>query len=240
MRRSVASLAFATFTITGMLVMSSTVGAAQKDEAPPSGDDRAVSYPGNVVAADCGQLWPGTVAVEVDAVVDQSNTYIDITGIPEGTIVSGVIVKGSDGYNKYEESTFEKLPWVGLHAPIAGGSEKPAQISHWFVCGKSDSTTTTPSVPSTTPSTTTTTATTTTTTSSTNTTTTTTDATSVTTTTSAGATTTTVAPVPVDNDDLPDTGSNVGWMILLGAALLLGGGALLTVPRIRAAVLRRF
>ncbi|WP_436493651.1 LPXTG cell wall anchor domain-containing protein [Actinokineospora sp. HUAS TT18] len=244
MRRSVASLTLAAFSIAGMLALSGTVGAAQND-TPPSGDDRATSHPvqagNNVTEADCPTLFPGSTAVTVTYTVDQAGVYLDITAIPAGTTVAGVIVKGSSAYNKYTLESLggvAALPWNDLHAPLAGQSEGPAQISHWFVCGTKDTSTTTSPTTTTTTDTTTTTTETTTTTTGTEPTSTTTASTTVTTTRPA-TTTTTVAPVPVDNDDLPDTGSNVGWMILLGAALLLTGGALMTVPRIRNAVLRR-
>jgi LPXTG-motif cell wall-anchored protein len=228
-----------------MLAMSGPVGAATGD-TPPSGDDRATSFstPGglNVTAADCATLWPGTTAITVTATVDA--TYIKITGLPAGTTVSGVIVKGGPAYNRYDLAKLGTLPWAELHSPLSPGNEtKPAGISHWFACGKA-AVIDQPSTPVTTNPTTTLTTT------STKTASTTTTATSVPTSTVPTSTVptsiTTAAVVPsttsvavADASNLPDTGANVGWLVVIGAVLLLGGGIVLGVPKVRNALLRR-
>jgi len=233
MRRFVASMTAAASGAAAMLAMAGVGVAAPENPAPPSGDERAVSYSGNVVAADCPTLWPGSTAVEVDATITDE-TYITITEIPDGVEIVGVVVKGGDGYNVYEADSELLSPWVLLHAPLAGNSEGPAAISHWFVCGVTEQSTSTTT--STTPPTSSTSGTTT----SSTTTSSTTESSSPTGEPSTSVTTTSMAAVPVVNDeDLASTGANVGWLVLLGGALLLAGGALLGFPHVRKALLRR-
>jgi LPXTG-motif cell wall-anchored protein len=239
-----ATMAVATAALAGTVLFTATAAADQRG-VPASGDNRATAHDGNVVEKDCPKLFPGSTAITLKDLtysIDGTNTYIDITAVKNGAEVAGVVVKGGPAYNVYEVADLGNLPWLDLHSPI-NPSGKPAQISHWFVCGTKGLTTTT---------TTTTTKTTTTTTGTTETTTTT-DATTTTTVGggSGGATTTTtiapgggnagttttsadVAPAASD-DDLASTGFNGGWLVALGAVLLLGGGALLIVMRTRGA-----
>ena len=105
--------------------------AAVQGDVPASGDDRAKSYAGNAVTcADAGLA--GSI-VEVTASDD--GTYLDITAVPEGTTVSGVVVKGGNGYNVYAAGSLGELPWLELHAPV-NASDNPAAISHSYVCGE--------------------------------------------------------------------------------------------------------
>lgn len=233
MRTFVASLTFTAVTAASLLALSGTA-TAQDVDLPPAGDDRAVYFEGNIKPADCPTLWPGSEAIFGEEEPAENTMSIDINEedlaeLEEGIEIVGVVIKGGDGYNKYSAEKLGELPWLKLHSPYNNGGQIAA-ISHWFACGVVDDTTTT--------TTTTTTAATTTTTAGGTTTTT---AGETTTTTVGNTTTTTKAAVaPVSNDsDLPDTGANVGWMIFLGAALLLSGGLLMGVPRIRNAVLRR-
>jgi hypothetical protein len=69
-----------------------------------------------------------------------ASTYVTVAGVPDGTTVTGIVVKGSDAYNVYLPGA---LPWKNLHSPIAGNSGKPATISHWFACGTETSTSST-------------------------------------------------------------------------------------------------
>jgi hypothetical protein len=216
---------------------------AAQPNLPASGDDRATGHAGNVVAKDCDTLFPGSSPVPPEKItysVDKSNTYLDITAVAPDVDVVGVIVKGGPGYNQYESANLGGLVWNDLHSPLRP-SGKPAQISHWFACGGTGTTST---------ATTTTTTTTSSGTSTTGTTTSTTSTTSggTTTTTTTGAlggggesttptvTTTSAGVVAAgDEDDLASTGFSGGWLVALAALLLLSGGALLFVVRTRAA-----
>jgi hypothetical protein len=118
-------------------------GAAQ--DAPPSGDPRATSYAGNAVDCDDAGL-PGTV-VTVSFTIDATGRFVTITGVPEGTALTGVVVKGGDAFNVYLSA-----PWTALHAPLVGGGKNIPEISHWFACGITSTTSpTTPPVTPTTP-----------------------------------------------------------------------------------------
>lgn len=205
---------------------------AQSDDDPVSGDDRATAHSGNVVGEKhCETLYPGSheVTADLTATADgegENGTYLDITAVADGVEVLGVIVKGGNAYNQYDVTALGDLPWLDLHSPI-NASGKPAAISHWFACGIGESTTT-PTEPTEPTETTTTT--------------TTDDSSPATTTTTGGSevsgteTTTTsadVAPAAQD-EDLAATGFNGGWLVALAAGLLLAGGAVLTLLRIRA------
>lgn len=220
--RSTRTVIVAAFAVGALFGVASTASATTD---PISGDDRAKAKPGNVVEKDCPELFPGSQAIDkadLTFEVDATNTFIDVTAIADGVEVVGVIVKGGPAYNVYTADSLAELPWLDLHSPhVASG--KPAQISHWFACGVKDTTTTTPPTS--------------------------TDTTPPTTTeppTSSPVTTTptTASPQPgvppaAGDDELADTGFNAGWLVALGAALLLGGGALLFMVRMRGARAKR-
>lgn len=221
MSRYIRATVALTSAVAGAVLFAAPAFAAPADD-PVAGDDRATAHPGNVVAADCAELYPGSHDVTGDLTATDDGTYLDVTAVADGVEVVGVIVKGGPAYNQYDVADLGDLPWLDLHSPL-NASGKPAAISHWFACGVGEATTTT------TPPTTTTT----TTDSSSPATTTTTggssvSGTSVTTTTSAD-----VAPAAQD-EDLASTGFNGGWMVALAAGLLLAGGAVLTLVRKRA------
>ncbi|MFL6129685.1 MAG: hypothetical protein ACJ73E_11540 [Mycobacteriales bacterium] len=124
--------------IGSLVLLVAPAGAAQ--DAPPSGDPRATSYAGNAVDCDDADL-PGTV-VTVSFTIDPTGRFVTITGVPEGTTLTGVVVKGGDAYNVYLNA-----PWTALHAPLVGNGKNIPEISHWFACGV----TTSPTSPSPTP-----------------------------------------------------------------------------------------
>jgi hypothetical protein len=154
MAKSVIRNSLAAVLIAGGAALS-VAGAAFGAPPPPpqSGDPRAVVHAGN--ATTCAQAGLAGGIIAVTATVSQ-NTYITVTGVPTGTTVTGIVVKGAPAYNVYLPGALGSLPWPNLHPPLAGNSGKPATISHWFACGtKTSTTTTTP--PTTTTTTTTTT-----------------------------------------------------------------------------------
>ncbi|WP_007025254.1 hypothetical protein [Saccharomonospora iraqiensis] len=243
----------------GLLVGTATATAgAVAAEEDPGEDPRAVAHGGNTVTCDGAKDGilvsygdDGDVENVPELVyeggVPEQNRFVDITAIPERTEVTAIVVKGGPGYNVYtpgENGLSGEPAWTDLRAPLNNGDNIPA-ISHWFACGYQP-TTTTPGEPTsepedeptqddgpdepgtsseqpttrTEPSEETTTGT---------------EATTIAT--GGSGTTpqtaeTTVSPVN-ENDDLATTGFGSGWLIALGAALLLGGGALLALTRIR-------
>ncbi|WP_199432472.1 hypothetical protein [Qaidamihabitans albus] len=231
----------------GLLAGSATVAAATYVEDP-----RAEVVDGNVdegMKDACEKAGLAGEPLDKDDVEftggTQQDRFLTITEIPDGAEVTGIIVKGGDGYNLYvpgEKKLSATPPWKKLRAPLNNGGKIP-QISHWFLCGEvtTPSSTTSPSETETSTSTTTESSTTSTETSTSSETTspeesTTGVATSTTTSGAGGVATTTSQPAvsPAgDSGDLASTGFGSGWLIGLGALLLAGGGALLALTRMR-------
>ena len=113
-------------------------GGSASAAAPPSGDARATSFEGNAVTCADAGLTGDIISVTAT----QDGTLIDITAIPAGKTVTGVVVKGSDAYNVYLPAKLGALPWLDLHAPLNPNGQ-PAGLSHWYVCAVN----TTPSSP---------------------------------------------------------------------------------------------
>ncbi|QFZ17051.1 hypothetical protein [Saccharothrix syringae] len=168
-------------------------------------------------------------------------TYLTITGGVAGHTVTGVVVKGGDGYTVYKAAELGDLPWEGLKSPLNGGGKVPA-ISHWFFCaeqttpgeqpgGEEPDTPDTPNTPDTpTP-----------------------DAPETDTpgdqvvapapeapTTPTGTPTTpaSATPTAAEANDLANTGFGAGWLLFAGAALVVTGAAFVASPRLRG-LLRR-
>jgi LPXTG-motif cell wall-anchored protein len=201
----------------GTLFSSAAIAAAAPPPKtpPPSGDPRATSFAGNV--STCAEAGLPGVEINVTSHITEK-IYIDITAVPSGYTVTGVVVKGGDGYNRYPN--LGKLPWDDLHPPLVS-SGKPAEISHWFVCATKTTTTSTSTVKPPTSS-------------STSSTTSTKPPTSSSTISSGGAVVTpgSGSTPTAGGSELASTGFD-GWPYLLGAAALLvaGGGALLFTRR---------
>jgi len=221
-----------TFAVVAAVALFAGTAAAQPDDDPVSGDDRATAHAGNVVEKDCAKLFKGSSAIgagDLTSSVDGTNTYLDITAVADGVEVVAVIVKGGPAYNVYEAADLGDLAWLDLHSPLVS-SDKPAQISHWFACGVKKTTTTTTTTTTGTETTTSTTDTSTS--SSSSTTSDTSSSSSASTTTTTTTTSADVAPA-ADEEDLASTGFNGGWLIALAALLLLAGGGLLLFLRLR-------
>ncbi|MBP2476708.1 hypothetical protein JOF53_005580 [Crossiella equi] len=238
MRRSTA--------LPGMLVLALLALAGQAAAQPPlaSGDPRATAFDGNATtcAGFGGTLVTGQLTVSV------TSTHVTITAVPPQITLTAVVLKGGDAYNLYLPAGLGALPWTGLHSPLVGQNGNIPQISHWFACGTTKTTTTKTTTTTTTRTTTATTTTTTRATSTTRTSTTTggtttspgsTEPTTTPSSTSGESTTPvvsttpvrTTAPVPVAEEDLARTGFDGGWLLALGVLLLLGGGLTLAVLR---------
>ncbi|SHF41461.1 hypothetical protein [Streptoalloteichus hindustanus] len=234
------------------LVPAGTAAAAGREEPPASGDPRAVASSGNAVK--CSDVSLAGELVDLGHTVDESRASLDVTSLPEGLTVTGVVVKGGPAYNSYLPSALGPLPWRGLHAPV-NPSGKPAQISHWFACAQrtapptgvpptSGAVVPTPVAPAprsrvVTPAPARTTS----------------PPPAVTPGAAGGsaqgridpgppsspaqAAPAAKDPAPKEPGDLASTGFDGGWLVAVGGVLLLGGGALLASPRIRAALRRR-
>jgi hypothetical protein len=206
------SLIVASCAVGALIGFSSLASATPPDQTPESGDDRATAHSGNVVGRDCSDLFPGSTAVpqgDVQFEGGDNTAGLDITSVPDGIEIVGVIVKGGPAYNVYPN--LGDLPWLDLHAPLVPSGE-PAAVSHWFACGveKENETTTPPSESegpggggSTEP-------------------------------TETSAPQGDVSPA-AEEDELAATGVASGPLVALGAVLLLGGGALLLLMRTRGA-----
>lgn len=139
-----------------VVVLGMTVWAAA-EEPPPSGDTRAISHAGN--ASDCAGAglagealaeWSDegkdTANVTFEGGEPERDQYLTILDVADGFTVSGIVIKGGDGYNVYVPGARglpSDPPWRDLNAPLVGNGNVP-QISHWFVCAtKTPPTTTT-------------------------------------------------------------------------------------------------
>lgn len=226
-RAGLASAAFAA----AMLALTATAVAQ-----PTTDDSRATAYSGNVDinhedACTVGGLTGTPIAPGEFKSTGGDGQYLDITDVPGGFKVTGIVVKGGNAYNVYLAGKLGgALPWLDLRSPLNNGGKVP-QISHWYGCGIKDTTTTTTTTKT---STTTTTVSTVTHSSSPS------STTSATTTTTSGevapTTTTTQAFVPVaDEGGLASTGFGSAWLLGLGAALVAAGAAVVLVMRRRRA-----
>ncbi|MCK2245339.1 MULTISPECIES: hypothetical protein [unclassified Crossiella] len=219
-----------------LLLSAGLLGTATaQPTATSAGDPRATAFPSN--ATTCahanlpGQLITGQLTVNI-----AGGTHLTVTGVPLGLTVTGIVVKGGPGYNVYLPAGLGLLPWPGLHSPLVGQNGNIPEISHWFACGQAQtttkpttSTTTKPYSSSATTKPGSSTAITTTTTSGAGT-----PSTSTASTPRTTVPTSTPVPVPVANDDnLANTGFDGGWLIGLGAALVVAGGLVLGLTRLR-------
>lgn len=234
-RRLLGAAALLALSATGLL--GGTASASPGDTPPPAGDPRAVSAAKNLEWNHDNACAKAGLAGEAFDEKDeqgaptlpstQTETHLTITGGLEGYTVTGVVVKGGDGYNVYTAEKLGDLAWTDLHSPL-NNNGKPAGISHWFFCAEKDDTVTTTTPASTTSSTPATT----------------TDETTPTTTTTESVavtptTTSTPAAAGADNEnDLANTGFDGGWMLIVGLGLVAAGAAFVASPKLRT-LLRR-
>ncbi|TKG58709.1 hypothetical protein FCN18_37605 [Prauserella endophytica] len=224
------------------------VGSAVSASATAHEDPRAEIGEGNATTCEHAGLDGDLIdkgVLTYEGGKHNVDQYVTITDVPGNVTVTGIVVKGGDRHNVYEPGKRglpTTPPWTDLRSPLNKGGNIPA-ISHWYVCGVETTTTTTTSTTttetSTTETTTSETSTTTSESSSTETTTSESGDTATTTTTSSVAggagTSTSAAPVSPagDSGDLASTGFGGAWLIGLGALLLVGGGVLVFLTRMR-------
>ncbi|NKE56345.1 LPXTG cell wall anchor domain-containing protein [Lentzea sp. PSKA42] len=222
-------LASAAAAAVATLALTSTASA----QAPTTDDKRATPYTKNVdinhpEACTVGGLTGETIhPSEFTYTGGDNEIYLNVTGVPAGLTVTGVVVKGGPNFNVYLAKDLGPLPWNELRSPFNEGGQQ-AQISHWYGCGIEDETPSSSVTPSSSTSTSTSTS------SSSS------APTSASTTVSSSevavTTTTTAAVAPVVNEDnLASTGFGSAWLVGLGAALLAAGAAVLLVLRRRRA-----
>ncbi|MFF5987774.1 hypothetical protein [Prauserella flavalba] len=231
--------ALAVATLTAGLFLGSAVSAVATEHEDP----RAESFEGNAVTCEDAGL-DGDLIDKGDLTFtggkEEQDQYVTITDVADGITVTGIVVKGGDNYNVYvpgEKGLSETPPWEELRSPLNNGGQVP-QISHWYVCGTETTTTTTSTTTSTTETTTSETSTTTSESTTAESTTSERDDTTTTTTSSvAGGAVAPTSEAPVspagDSGDLASTGFSGAWLVGLGALLLLGGGALVFLTRMR-------
>jgi LPXTG-motif cell wall-anchored protein len=208
--------------VAGLVILvaapTGNVGAAAQQATPSTS-----VVEGNPTCGDLAPAGASWIELKVEPVVDGTfsdgmlTVTIDVSDTPDGPVfdwtsnigVDAVFVKGGPNgtlylYDPPAESTGD----TGLHAPVNPNNDKFFGLSHVSFCYDEDQETTTTSTTSSTTSTTSTTM------------------GESTTTTAMGAVTTTTP-----SGELPRTGSTAGPMLGIGAALLVGGAALVGYAR---------
>lgn len=220
-------LAATTVAAVATLALVTTAFATPDKPAPESGDTRATAYSGNVehnwpTACTVGELTGTSITSDKFTFTGGNDTTdLDITAIPSGVTITGVVVKGAEAYNVYLAGELGELPWNDLRAPDK--NEKAPEISHWYACGvkKDQTSSSSPSSSSTSSSTVTHSST---------------PSSSAPSSSEVVATTTTTnAAGAPGTDNLAATGFGSAWLVGLGAALLAAGAAVLLVLRRRSA-----
>jgi len=241
-RRSLRAAFAGALLATGFVLGSATAHAA-------AADPRATPHDGNATTCDAAGLAGSILEAPADYTYARGKVpddqYVDILTVSPAVTVTGIVVKGGDGYNVYEPGKLglpATPPWTDLRSPNVGQNDNIPQLSHWYVCGTGTTTTkttTTKTATSTseTTATTTTTASSTTTSSGTGTTTPESSAGDVSSSAAGAAVVTTTTSGPKTSaqnaSELAYTGFNGGWLIGLGVALVLGGAALMFLVRAR-------
>jgi LPXTG-motif cell wall-anchored protein len=209
--------------VAGLVILvaapTGNVGAAAQQATPSTS-----VVEGNPTCGDLAPAGASWIELKVEPVVDGTFTdgtlevTIDVRDTPDGPVfdwtsnigVDAVFVKGGPIggtlylYDPPAESTGD----TGLHSPVNPQNGKFSGLSHLSFCYDKDQATTTSSTTSTSTSTTSTTM------------------GESTTTTAMGAVTSTTP-----SGELPVTGSTAGPMLGIGAALLVGGAALVGYAR---------
>ena len=244
-RRSLRAAFAGALLATGFVLGSATAHAA-------AADPRATPHDGNATTCDAAGLAGSILEAPADYTYARGKVpddqYVDILTVSPAVTVTGIVVKGGDGYNVYEPGKLglpATPPWTDLRSPSVGQNDNIPQLSHWYVCGTGTTTTTkttttttkTATSTSETTATTTTTASSTTTSSGTGTTTPESSAGDVSSSAAGAAVVTTTTSGPKTSaqnaSELAYTGFNGGWLIGLGVALVLGGAALMFLVRAR-------
>ncbi|MFD9957551.1 LPXTG cell wall anchor domain-containing protein [Amycolatopsis sp. NPDC058986] len=210
----------------GVLALTTVtlLGTATSAFACHTDDGRAKPIPGSVTK--CEQVKKEQLSHEdVSFTGGDGEKYLNITAVGEGVKVTAIVVEGGkDGYNVYEPGKLADLPWKELRAPKTVDN-RDAKIDHWFLCGsKTDKPTSSPSKPAEPTKAPTSSAA---------------PTSAAPSTSDTAAPSTTAVPAPAidaggaNGGGLANTGFDNGWLIWVGALLLLGGGSLLTLLKLR-------
>lgn len=231
-----------------VLALGVVLGGAATAQAATE-DPLADKHEGNATTCEQAGL-SGSVLAAGDYTYargkDNADQFVDILSVSSGATVTGIVVKGGPNYNVYvpgENGLPADPPWTDLRSPLVGNGNIPT-ISHWFVCGtkETETTTTAPTSASTTTTTSGAPGT----------------SASESSPASSGASGTsgsvpgssaessssvagvvgTSAPspsatAPANASKLAYTGFDAGWLVGLGAVLVLGGAALVFLMRAR-------
>jgi LPXTG-motif cell wall-anchored protein len=206
------------------------LGSATSALACTSGDGRANPTPGTGVAK-CSDIRgiSGKTLDQGDFTVagGAKSKSVNITAVKEGVTVEAiVVVGGDDGHAVYVpgmKGLNKDLPWKDLIAPFSFDRSQP-KVDHWFACGTEKAPTsepTKPSQPSGSPTSKPTAA-----------------PTSAPAETAAPTSTTAPAVVPAGNESgtgggLANTGFDNMWLVWAGGLLLVLGGGLLALLKLR-------
>lgn len=133
----------------GNVLLAKTTFTDQIRAAPS--DPRATFFDGN--ATTCGDVgYPDDVWVGAQGNADASDAYVvgtgtatsptrlnvEITpaGVAAGVVIDAVVVKGSNGYNVYEDPFVppDEAPPQNYQSPATNPNAPIADISHWYVC----------------------------------------------------------------------------------------------------------
>jgi LPXTG-motif cell wall-anchored protein len=207
------------------------LGSATSALACTSGDGRANPTPGTDVTK-CSDIRgvSGKTLDQGDFTFTggSKSKSVNITGVKEGVTVEAiVVVGGDDGHAVYVpgkkgaqgKALGKDLPWNDLIAPFSFDHSQP-KVDHWFACGTEKAPTTEPTKPSQ-PSDTPTAA-----------------PTSAPAETAAPTSTSAPAVVPAGNESgtgggLANTGFDNMWLVWTGGLLLVVGGGLLALLKLR-------
>ncbi len=201
------------------MATAALIGTAGIASACWSDDNRPHPIPGK--PTPCAEGQKDLKQGDVEFTGGEGKARLNITSVHEGVTITRIVVQGGDdGFNDYTpgKGGLEKsAPWNDLRAPLNYNHSK-ANIDSWYLCGTKEKTK--PPVTTSKPAPTT--------------------SVKPTETTSAPSSSETTKPAaPVGNESggsgggLANTGFDNGWLIGVAALLLLAGGGLLVLLRIR-------
>jgi LPXTG-motif cell wall-anchored protein len=203
------------------------LGSATSALACTSGDGRANPTPGTDVTK-CSDVRgvSGKTLDQGDFTFTggPKSKSVNITAVKEGvTVEAVVVVGGDDGHAVYvpgKKGLSKDLPWNDLIAPFSFDHSQP-KVDHWFACGTEKAPTTEPTKPSQ-PSATPTAA----------------PTSSPAETKAPTSSSTAPAAVPAGNESgtgggLANTGFDNMWLVWIGGLLLVAGGGLLVLLKLR-------
>ncbi|GAA4546210.1 LPXTG cell wall anchor domain-containing protein [Amycolatopsis samaneae] len=200
------------------------LGTATSAFACHTDDGRAKPIPGSVTKCDQVGKKGQLSHEDVTFTGGDGEKYLNITAVGEGVKITEIVVEGGkDGYNVYQPGKLADLPWKELRAPKTVDN-KDAKIDHWFLCGSKTEKPTKPAEPTKPTQAPTSSAA---------------PTSAAPSTSDSAAPSSSAVPAPAvdaggaNGGGLANTGFDNGWLIWVGALLLLGGAAVLTLLKLR-------